>query len=67
MHVKEKDFPSYLENSLPPEKQKNIRQHLSVCDLCSRKLKEWEMIFGTIAELDFDFPLEGMEKTYSAR
>jgi hypothetical protein len=62
MHVKEKDISAYVENSLPAEKQKMLAQHFSECKVCSRKLCQWESLFKTINELEYDFKLDGMEE-----
>lgn len=61
MHVREKEFPAYLDNSLPAEKQDKLRQHFSECMECSRKLNEWNSLYDTIGLLEVDFELNGLE------
>ncbi len=62
MHVNEKEMSAYLDNSLTTEKQERMKEHLSVCEDCRRRLNEWESLFDTIGMLSFDFSLEGLEE-----
>lgn len=62
MHVSEKEISAYLDNSMLAEKQKRVKEHISGCENCRRKLHEWESLFDTIGMLSFDFSLEGLEE-----
>ena len=62
MHVKERDIALFIENSLKPEKQRKVEQHLSICGLCRRRLRQWESLYNTIELLDSDFELDGLEE-----
>lgn len=62
MHLKEKDFQFYLDNSLEPEKRRKAEQHITVCEVCRQRLNEWEDLFGAINELETEFPLDGLEE-----
>lgn len=62
MHINEKEMSAYLDNSLPAEKQKQLKEHVSACTDCRRRLNEWENLFDTIGMLSFDFSLDGLEE-----
>jgi hypothetical protein len=62
MHVNDKELSAYVDNSLPAEKQNQLKEHFSVCGECRRRLNEWECLFDTIGMLNFDFSLEGLEE-----
>lgn len=62
MHVNEKELSAYLDNSLPAEKQNQLKEHFSACGECRRALNEWESLFDTIGMLSFDFSLNGLEE-----
>lgn len=62
MHINEKEMSAYLDNSLPSEKQERLKDHVTNCTECRRRLNEWESLFDTIGMLSFDFSLDGLEE-----
>lgn len=62
MHVHEKEFTAYLENTLTAQKREKMAHHFSQCSACSRKLKEWEMLYAAMDELEYDYSLDGLEE-----
>lgn len=62
MHVREKDFQSYLDNSLDYEKRRETEQHILVCEECRQKLEEWKNLFEAINGMEAEFSLDGLEE-----
>ncbi len=47
-----KKLSAFLDNELGKRERKIIREHLKICPLCARELKELSLVWGVVKELE---------------
>jgi len=47
-----KKLSAFLDNELKEQERKKIREHLKICPLCARELKELSLAWGVVKELE---------------